>query len=176
MTVTLSGPLADRSSWSTAQCSIGKAMEAVGSRTAMILLREAFYGTTRFDDFAARTGVTDAVAAARLKQLVEVGVFDKRPYREPGQRTRHEYVLTRMGRDLFPVVFALMQWGNAHLQDAGGPLALVDRATGEPVTVAARTASGEEIAVDDIAVHVNLEWLAQSRDNAGPGAEEAHPR
>ncbi len=163
MSVKLSGPLADRSSWSTEECSIGKAMEAVGSRTAMVLLREAFYGTTRFDDFAARAGVTDAVAAARLKQLVEVGVLEKRPYREPGQRTRHEYLLTQMGRDLFPVVFALMQWGNTHLQAAGGPLALVDSDTGEPVTVSARTASGEEIATENIAVRVNLEWLRQAQ-------------
>ncbi|KAM9866935.1 hypothetical protein ACIFOC_00256 [Leucobacter aridicollis] len=163
MSVKLSGPLADRSSWSTEECSIGKAMEAVGSRTAMVLLREAFYGTTRFDDFAARAGVTDAVAAARLKQLVEVGVLEKRPYREPGQRTRHEYLLTQMGRDLFPAVFALMQWGNTHLQAAGGPLALVDSETGEPVTVSARTASGEEIAPEDISVRVNLDWLRQAQ-------------
>ncbi|MGO2140014.1 MAG: winged helix-turn-helix transcriptional regulator [Leucobacter sp.] len=162
MSVKLSGPLADRSSWSTEECSIGKAMEAVGSRTAMVLLREAFYGTTRFDDFAALAGVTDAVAAARLKQLVEVGVLEKRPYREPGQRTRHEYLLTQMGRDLFPAVFALMQWGNKHLQAAGGPLALVDGESGEPVTVAARTPSGEEIAPEDIAVRVNLDWLRQA--------------
>lgn len=162
MSVKLSGPLADRSSWSTEECSIGKAMEAVGSRTAMVLLREAFYGTTRFDDFATLAGVTDAVAAARLKQLVEVGVLEKRPYREPGQRTRHEYLLTQMGRDLFPAVFALMQWGNKHLQAAGGPLALVDGESGEPVTVGARTPSGEEIAPEDIAVRVNLDWLRQA--------------
>ena len=161
MTVTLSGPLADRSSWSTDGCSIGKAMEAIGSRTAMLLLREAFYGTTRFDDFAARAGVTDAVAAARLKSLVELGVFVKQPYREPGQRTRHEYLLTEMGRDLFPAVFALMQWGNTHLQQAGGPLALVAGDSGEPVTVTATTASGVAIEPDDIAVRINLDWLRQ---------------
>lgn len=159
MSVTLSGPLADRSSWSTEECSIGKAMDVVGSRTAMLLLREAFYGTTRFDDFAARVGVTDAVAAARLKKLVALGVFEKQPYREPGQRTRYEYLLTQMGRDLFPAVTALMQWGNTYLQHSGGPLALVERRTGVPVTVAARTAAGEEVAVEDIAVRVNLDWL-----------------
>lgn len=162
MSVTLAGPLADRSTWSTEECSIGKAMAVVGSRTAMLLLREAFYGTTRFDDFAERVGVTDAVAAARLKKLVALGIFEKRPYREPGQRTRHEYLLTDMGRDLFPAVFALMQWGNAHLQPAGGPLALVERTSGQPVTVEARAASGERIAVEDVSVRVNLAWLEET--------------
>ncbi|KAM9861680.1 helix-turn-helix domain-containing protein [Leucobacter sp. BZR 635] len=162
MSVTLAGPLADRSAWSTEECSIGKAMGVVGSRTAMLLLREAFYGTTRFDDFAERVGVTDAVAATRLKQLVELGVFEKRPYREPGQRTRHEYLLTQMGRDLFPVVAALMQWGNAHLQHSGGPLALVEQETGEPVAVRAVTAAGRALDVEDIGVRINLDWLRHS--------------
>lgn len=159
MSVKLSGPLADRSSWSTEECSVGKAMDVVGSRTAMLLLREAFYGTTRFDDFAERVGVTDAVAAARLKELVQLGVFEKQPYRDPGQRTRYEYQLTQMGRDLFPAVFALMQWGNTYLQHSGGPLALVEQGTGAPVTVAPRTPEGERVAVEDIAVRVNLDWL-----------------
>lgn len=162
MSVTLAGPLADRPAWSTEECSIGKAMGVVGSRTAMLLLREAFYGTTRFDDFAERVGVTDAVAATRLKQLVELGVFEKRPYREPGQRTRHEYLLTQMGRDLFPVVAALMQWGNAHLQHSGGPLALVEQETGEPVAVRAVTAAGRALDVEDIGVRINLDWLRHS--------------
>ena len=159
MSVTLAGPLADRSAWNTEACSIGKAMEDVGSRTAMLLLREAFYGTTRFDDFAERVGVTDTVAAARLKKLVALGIFAKRPYREPGQRTRHEYLLTQMGRDLFPAVAALMQWGNTYLQHSGGPLALVDRGTGTPVTIDARSESGEALAVEEIAVRINLDWL-----------------
>lgn len=166
MSVTLSGPLADRSTWNTAECSIGKAMAVIGSRTAMLLLREAFYGTTRFDDFAARVGVTEAVASARLKKLVGLGVFEKRPYREPGQRTRNEYKLTQMGRDLFPVVAALMQWGNTHLQHSGGPLALVDRDSGEPVTVDARSASGALLEAEDIAVRFNTEWLRQAADES----------
>ena len=166
MSLKLSGPLADRSTWSTAECSIGKAMDVIGSRTAMLMLREAFYGTTRFDDFADRVGVTDAVASARLKRLVEAGVLEKRPYRVPGQRTRHEYLLTQMGEDLFPVVFALMQWGNTYLQDAGGPLALVDERTGEPVTVRAGGEAGDAIGPDDVAVRVNLAWLHRAEPPA----------
>lgn len=75
-------------------------------------MREAVYGTTRFDGFARRVGVSDAVASARLKALVEAGLLVKSPYQEPGQRTRHEYRLTEMGTDLVPVLFGLMQWGD----------------------------------------------------------------
>jgi DNA-binding HxlR family transcriptional regulator len=134
MSMKLDGPLADRGRWQATECSIDKAMGVVGSRTAMLLIREAFYGTSRFDDFADRVGVTDAVAAARLKELVGHGIFAKRPYREAGQRTRYEYALTQMGRDLFPAVLALMQWGDKYLQSDGGPLAVVDDA-GRPVRV-----------------------------------------
>ena len=117
----LDGPLADRDVWRAARCSIDLALTVVGTRSAMLLLREAFYGTTRFHDFASRVGITEAVAASRLKDLVEIGVFEKRPYREEGQRTRHEYLLTDKGRALLPAILALMQWGDAYLQDDGGP-------------------------------------------------------
>ena len=132
----LDGVLADREAWRATRCSIGKAMNVVGTRSAMLILREAYYGTTRFDNFAARVGITEAVASARLKELTDAGILEKRPYREPGQRTRNEYVLTQMGLDLLPAVLALMQWGDKYLQGAkGGPLALVEDATGTPVRV-----------------------------------------
>ncbi|CAL9591026.1 hypothetical protein SUDANB95_05195 [Actinosynnema sp. ALI-1.44] len=154
MAMTLDGPLADRDRWRATRCSIGKAMDAIGNRTAVLLLREAFYGTTRFHDFATRVGVTEASAAARLRDLVELGVFEKRPYQEPGQRTRHEYVLTEMGRDLLPIVLALMQWGDRHLQGDDAPLRVVD-ATGSPVRVRVRNDRGDDLSAEDLVVQVN---------------------
>lgn len=154
MAMTLDGPLADRDRWQATRCSIGKAMDAIGNRTAVLLLREAFYGTTRFHDFATRVGVTEASAAARLRELVELGVFEKRPYQEPGQRTRHEYALTEMGRDLLPIVLALMQWGDRHLQDDGAPLRVVDT-TGSPVRVQVRNDHGDDLSAEDLVVQVN---------------------
>src|SRR3978361_168574 len=104
----LEGRLADRAAWSADdRCSIHRAMQVVGTRSAMLLMREAFYGTRRFDDFAARVGITEAIAAKRLRELVEAGLLERSPYREPGQRTRHEYRLTDMGRDLVPATLAL---------------------------------------------------------------------
>lgn len=155
MSMRLVGPLADRTLWRADACSIAKAMDVIGSRPVMLLLREAFYGTTRFDDFATRVGVSDAVASARLKQLVDLEIFEKRPYRQPGQRTRHEYLLTPKGEGLLPAVLALMQWGDAHLQEDGGPLNLVEEMTGAPVVVQVVGAEGNVLGVDDIAVAAN---------------------
>src|SRR3954464_12470736 len=94
----LAGPLSDRSVWNAHdRCSIGRAMQVVGSRSAMLLMREAFFGTRRFDDFAARVGITEAVAAKRRRDLVGAGLLERVPYRKPRQRTRHEYRLTGMG-------------------------------------------------------------------------------
>lgn len=151
--IKLEGVLADRSAWKTTRCSIGKAMEVVGTRSAMLLLREAFYGTTRFDDFAERVGITQAVAATRLKELTAAGLFEKRPYRESGQRTRHEYVLTEMGMDLLPAVLALMQWGDKYLQGGrGAPLTVVEQGTDEPVHVQVRGSAGSVTEPDQLLI------------------------
>ncbi|AKE88605.1 MULTISPECIES: helix-turn-helix domain-containing protein [Rhodococcus] len=140
----LDGFLADRDAWQASQCSIAKAMDVVGTRSAMLILREAYYGTTRFDDFARRVGITEAVAAARLRELTAEGLFERRPYKKPGQRTRYEYILTEKGRDLLPAVLALMQWGDKYLQgERGGPLGLSDDATGDPVRVEVRSTERE---------------------------------
>jgi DNA-binding HxlR family transcriptional regulator len=154
MPMHLEPALADRDRWKAERCSIDKAISAIGTRSAILLLREAYYGTTRFDDFARRVGVTEAVAAARLKELTELGVLAKQPYREPGQRTRYEYVLTEMGRDLLPVVLGLMQWGDKYLQDDDGPLAVLDAESGSPVVVRMQNADGDDVALDDMRLAV----------------------
>src|SRR5580692_11554707 len=118
-TVRLTGHLEPRGGWEAARCPIAGAIDVVGARSAFLLLREAFYGTTRFDDFAERLGMSEPVAAARLKDLVEAGLLERTPYQEPGQRTRLEYRLTDMGADLFPALVALSEWGDRWLTPAG---------------------------------------------------------
>jgi DNA-binding HxlR family transcriptional regulator len=159
MSITFEGVLEDRSTWTLENCSIAMTMDVIGTRSSMLILREAFYGTTRFDDFARRTRTTEAIVAARLKQLTELGLFTKQPYREQGKRTRFEYLLTEKGKDLLPAVLSLMQWGNKHLQpEDGAPLRLVERGTGEPVTIGPRSASGEDLDLDDLALVANGDW------------------
>ena len=115
MTV-LQGPLADRDAWSAiGECPIEKTMTVAGQKSAMLIMREAYYGTTRFDDFSKRVGITKAATSARLSELVSAGLLEKRPYRESGQRERQEYVLTPAGVDFMPVVFSMFEWGRRHL-------------------------------------------------------------
>lgn len=151
MTVRLTGRLAQRDDVPLGdRCPIDRTLQLVGNRTALLLLREVFYGASRFDSLVKRVGVTEAVAAHRLRQLVDAGVLAKEPYREPGQRTRHAYVLTAAGHDLLPAVMALLQWGAEHSR-GGGP-AITHADCGEPVQVEVRCAAGHVVDEDDLVV------------------------
>jgi DNA-binding HxlR family transcriptional regulator len=138
-------PLGDR-------CPIDRTMQLIGNRVTMILLREAFYGVRRFDALVKRTGVTEAVAAQRLKELVAAGVLTKQPYREQGQRTRHEYVLTESGHALMPTLVALLDWGNAHVAGPGPGLRLTHEGCGEPVRSELRCAAGHAVDEEQVVV------------------------
>jgi DNA-binding HxlR family transcriptional regulator len=146
----MTGTLEPRESWTAERCTIAKALEVVSARSAFLILREAFYGTTRFDDFAKRVGISEPVAANRLRELVEQGLLEREDYREPGQRTRQRYRLTAKGADLFPALAALMQWGDRWLDERGGPVELRHRDCGEPVVVELRCAAGHAVDVDEL--------------------------
>jgi DNA-binding HxlR family transcriptional regulator len=153
MTAVLEGRLADRESWSAiGRCPIEKAMSVVGTRTAMLVMREAYYGTSRFDDFAARVGITEAAAAARLRELVAAGLLAKQPYQDPGQRTRHEYVLTEAGRDLLPVVLGLFEWGQKHA--AKRQNVQLAHTCGAPVHVDVHCEAGHDVPLDELSLRV----------------------
>lgn len=147
-TVTLVGRLDPRAGWEARGCTIAQAMDVVGTRSAFLLIREAFYGTTRFDEFAQRVGISEPVAAARLKELVELGLLQRHPYQEPGQRTRLEYRLTEMGVDLFPALVALYQWGDRWLTPAGVELQHHD--CGAQVHAELRCEQGHPLSVGDV--------------------------
>ena len=154
MTFVLEGRFADRDTWTPTRCPIAKAFSVIGTRSAILVLREAYYGTRRFDDFARRVGLTDSAAAARLRELVEAGLLEKAAYQEPGQRTRYEYHLTQMGRDLMPAIVALAAWGDTYLQGDDGPaLALTHLNCGKDVAVEVRCQAGHVLGPGDIAVH-----------------------
>lgn len=152
--VQMSGGLDPRESWSAEPCSIAAALDVVRTRSAFLLLREAFYGASRFDEFARRAGVSEPVAAARLRELVDRGLLDREPYRDGGQRTRHGYRLTAQGSDLFPVLVALMQWGDRWRADGGGPVELRHGGCGAPVGVELCCAAGHRVAAGDLVLAV----------------------
>ena len=148
----------DRDSWSMANCSIGRALETVGTRSAMLVMREAFLGTRRFDDFARRVGIGEPAVAARLRELTQEGLLERVPYQEPGQRTRNEYQLTRKGKELLPVITALRQWGDDWAADPEGPpVRGTHRTCGAEVHARLRCDAGHDVEPRDI------------RIEAGPG-------
>ncbi len=153
-TVEMTGPLEPRSGWTASSCSLARALEVVSTRSALLILREAFYGTTRFDDFAERVGISQPVAAARLRELVDQGILDRVPYQEPGQRTRLQYELTEKGADLFPVVVALMQWGDRWLAPDGGPVVLEHQGCGAAVAAELRCAEGHPVTPEDLGLAI----------------------
>jgi DNA-binding HxlR family transcriptional regulator len=142
--VQLVGALDPRSGWEARRCSLAKALDVLGTRTSFLLMREAFYGTTRFDDFVGRIGASEPVTAARLRELVEAGLFRREPYREPGQRTRQQYRLTDKGRDLLPAMVALMQWADRWETEDGGPVHFRHRDCGALVGAELRCELGHE--------------------------------
>lgn len=112
----------------------------VGDSWTVLILREAFYGTTRFDDFQKRLGIAPNMLAQRLHTLVQDGMLSRRQYNKHPPRS--EYVLTDLGRDFRPVLLMMLTWGNRHFAPEGEAVQLVERASGrvvQPILVDALT-------------------------------------
>lgn len=136
-----------RKSHKDAQCPMARGIERVGDAWTVLILREAFYGTTRFDEFQKRLGIAPNMLTRRLNSLVEDGLMTREQY--SAHPPRDDYVLTDLGRDFRPVLLTLLAWGNRHFGHDGETvqlverrsgravrLALVDAQTGEPITEA----------------------------------------
>lgn len=141
-----------RDEWSAEGCSMDRTLSVVGTRSSMLLIREAFYGTRRFQDFAQRVGISEAVAATRLRELVQHGLLEKVTYRREGERARQEYRLTDRGRDLLPAVLALMQWGDRWLADGQGPVQLQHEACGTPLRALVCCEEGHQVDIRQVRV------------------------
>lgn len=100
-------------------CSVAQALEVVGERWTLLVVRDCLLGVTRFDQIQQRLGIARNVLSDRLDALVAAQVLERRPYQQ--RPTRYEYVLTERGRDLWPVVQALQQWGDRWAAGADGP-------------------------------------------------------
>jgi DNA-binding HxlR family transcriptional regulator len=118
-------------SYATQRCSIAKTLEIVGDRWTMLVVREAFWGTRRFDDFHRNLGIARTVLTDRLGRLVDEGLLAKRRYQERPQR--FEYRLTEKGIDLWPVLMALLSWGDRHAIDGPPPVVVQHRDCGGQV-------------------------------------------
>ncbi len=142
-----------RTSFGHMQCPIARSLERVGEWWNILILRDAFYGLKRFDEFQDSLGIATSTLTRRLNTLVEEGMMERCRYSE--RPPRDEYLLTQQGRDFRPVLLALLAWGNQHFAPegksvdiadptTGSPIdpVLVDRATGRPLTEGIRVVAG----------------------------------
>jgi DNA-binding HxlR family transcriptional regulator len=113
-----------RKSLADQECSIARALDVVGEWWTLLILRDAFRGVHRFDDFLSSLGIARNVLAVRLTKLVEHEVLERRPV--PGHAGRHEYRLTEKGRDLQPVLLTLLRWGDRWTAEDGEPPVILD--------------------------------------------------
>lgn len=112
-------------------CSISSTLQVIGEKWTLLILRDAFRGVRRFDDFATDLGIARNLLTDRLAKLVEHGILAKAPYQE--RPVRYEYRLTAKGFDLSPALVAFMHWGDKHLAGDDPPVVLVHDACGEPL-------------------------------------------
>jgi len=150
----------ERKSFAAMHCSVAQCLEVVGEWWSMLIVRDAFMGVRRFDEFQARLGISRNTLNQRLAHLVECGVLTRVPYRQHPPRV--EYRLTDKGRDLWPVLTAMRQWGDRHAAPAGPPVQVIHHACGH-VSQAVMTCS---------ACHETL-GPRDVRAVAGPGAVES---
>lgn len=154
--IELAGVLQDRDAWSADGCTVAGALSVLGTRASLLLLREAFYGATRFDEFVRRVGISEPSASTRLRELVAAGLLEREDYRDPGQRTRRGYRLTQMGEELFPVIVSLMRWGDRWTtgERGDGRVELRHQDCGARVGVEVRCAEGHEVGPDEVELRV----------------------
>ena len=157
---------------STHNCSIQRALEVVGEKWTLLIIRDAMNGVRRFDDFRRHVGLSDPVLADRLRKLVAAGILETVPYRAAGPRARLEYRLTDRGRDLHPVLIALMQWGDRHLAGADGPpIEILHQDCGAPLRVVVECTSEHlEVGPSGTAIRALPAARRRSQGRAGRSA------
>lgn len=118
----------------TSECPVARTLESIGERWCLMIIREAFDDVRRFSEFQKNLGLAKNILAARLKHLVEIGVFDVCPASDGS--AYKEYILTERGRSVFPIVVAMRQWGERYMFEKGEiHSVLLDKVNGEPLPV-----------------------------------------
>jgi DNA-binding HxlR family transcriptional regulator len=148
-----------RKNFGNMRCPVARALERVGEWWSILIIRDAFYGMTRFDEFQKSLSIAPNILTKRLNALVDAGLLERRQYQ--ARPPRFEYILTDMGRDFSPVLWALLEWSTNNLSPEGAAVQLVNRKTGKvakPVMVDAHT--GERLTRENF------------RPQAGPAANE----
>jgi len=119
-----------RKSFNRMECPVARSLERVGEWWSILIMRDAIYGMTRFDEFQKNLDIAPNMLTRRLAVLVEAGLLEKRQYCD--KPPRYEYIVTPRGRDFRPVLWSLQTWGNRHFAPEGESVVLIDRDTGLP--------------------------------------------
>jgi DNA-binding HxlR family transcriptional regulator len=140
-----------RTEFKSMECPIARSLGSVGERWSFLILRDAFQGMTKFDEFRKSIPIATNVLARQLKMLTESGMLETRHYSDHANRV--DYVLTEKGRDFFPVIAAMMAWSNKHLPSKKGPsLEMADRGSGKVFHPRVVNGHGETVSVDNVLV------------------------
>lgn len=136
----------DAAEWSTEGCTIEAALNVVGDRQTFLILREVLTGVRRFSEILELTGLSRQVLTDRLNNLVDQGLLRRHTYQVSGSRPRAEYRLTEKGFDLYPVVQALLEWGNRYESGPDGPLVRYEhRDCGAEIHLVPRCDAGHDV-------------------------------
>src|SRR5437764_10515479 len=140
----------ERTSYQASNCSIARTLQVVGEKWTLLIIRESFYGATRFEQFHRVLQCPRNLLSERLAKLVDEGILERSEYREPGSRARKEYRMTEMGRELVPILLALSEWGDRHKADPAGPPVLARHAgCGEQLHLTLTCAAGHQVTGPD---------------------------
>lgn len=134
-------------------CAVSAAVDIIGDRWSLLILREVFFGVRRFEDFRSGLGISRSVLTARLEALVAAGVLRRTPYRLGDDRTRFEYMPTRAGVELLPSVVALMRWGAKHAMSTPPIFSTRHAGCGADVDAVLRCRAGHLVTPADMEAH-----------------------
>ena len=155
-------------------CSVARTIGVIGDRWTLLILRECFLRTRRFEGFQSALGITRHLLAERLKKLVRTGILRRIPYQDSPKR--HEYILTQKGLDLYPIMMAIVHWGDTHMVDERGrPLLHEHKKCGklfDPVMVCSEC--GEPLAAKEVVTRPGPG--ARPRPDRTPAEGEAKPK
>lgn len=134
-------------------CHLARAINQIGDRWSLLILRSALFGVRRFDHFQSELSIPRTMLSGRLASLTRAGLLEKRPYKEEGKRSRPEYVITEKAEALRPVMIALMQWGDEWLsQGEAPPLRFTHASTRQPVRAAFVNEDGAVVSANEMRV------------------------
>lgn len=136
-------------------CGMAQTAQLLGEKWTLLILREVFYGVTRFSDIQADIGIPKAMLTKRLKHLVEIQILQRREYQEPNSRARNAYLLTPSGRELATPLLAMMAWGDKYHSPGKSRVTLINKNSGAALKIGVIEDQQPEVPLDEITLRID---------------------